>query len=181
MKSVAYAVACRCRAQKEAAAIELGIAKCPGVRQGDVALPTSSLPPPPRACSPQTGKFTDSGTASQISGEGLWVIDDDNRSRWSLSPEEYASAQRNMRDARKKGRYYSQRRAWLKPYLLAGGEINMITAAAAAAAAAAARSPEKVGVAALGVRVLDDARSGHVRSGRWSWTLGSRSPEGFKQ
>ena len=51
MKSVAYAVACRCRAQKEAAAIELGIAKCPGVRQGDVALPTSSLPPPPRACS----------------------------------------------------------------------------------------------------------------------------------
>ena len=48
------------------------------------------------------GKFTYSGTASQISGEGLWVIDDDNRSFWLLSPEEYAPAQMNMRDARKK-------------------------------------------------------------------------------
>ena len=30
------------------------------------------------------------------------MIDDDNRSCWSLSPEAYASAQMNMRDARKK-------------------------------------------------------------------------------
>jgi len=63
------------------------------------------------------GKFTTSGTGPQSSGEGLWVIDDDNRSFWSLSPEEYAPAQMNMRDARKKGRFKSQRRAWLREEL----------------------------------------------------------------
>ena len=71
----------------------------------DVVLAAASrvrLRKPALTLPKKRGKFTYSGTASQISGEGLWVIDDDNRSFWLLSPEEYAPAQMNMRDARKK-------------------------------------------------------------------------------
>ena len=71
----------------------------------DVVLAAASrvrLRKPALTLPKKRGKFTYSGTASQKSGEGLWVIDDDNRSFWLLSPEEYAPAQMNMRDARKK-------------------------------------------------------------------------------
>ena len=74
----------------------------PGIgREPLITAGYSSLNRTPRG----GGKFTTSGTGPQSSGEGLWVIDDDNRSFWSLSPEEYAPAQRNTLDARKKGRF----------------------------------------------------------------------------